>query len=173
MVGDGRVTDAVEERRPTVLVIDDEESQRYFLRRALGRRGYTVAEATGAVEGFDRFRTGSPDCVVLDVRMPDGSGLEVLDRIQALRPGQPVVMLTAHATVGDAVAALQRGAADYLEKPATGEAVGAAVARALEGRAAEAGPPERREGLPAIARSPATRTACPGCAGNSPAPRPP
>jgi two-component system response regulator HydG len=133
------------ERTPVVLVIDDEESQRYFLKRALARRGYEVREAANGTLGLEAFEADPPDCVVCDVRMPDMHGAEVLDRILTLKPDQPVVMITAYAAVQDAVAALQRGAADYLTKPATGEQVAAAIARACEGVAARAGDPARQE----------------------------
>ena len=133
--------------RPTVLVVDDEESQRYFLRRALARRGYDVREAADGRTGLAAFESGGVDCVVLDVRLPDLNGAVVLDRILTLRPAQPVVMMTAYAEVADAVAALQRGAADYLTKPVTGEQVAAAIARACEGRAARTIEPARREAV--------------------------
>jgi DNA-binding NtrC family response regulator len=139
------VTDAP--ARATVLVVDDEESQRYFLRRALARRGFAVREAADGRSGLAAFETGGVDCVVLDVRLPDLNGAAVLDRILALQPDQPVVMMTAFAEVADAVAALQRGAADYLTKPVTGEQVAAAIARACEGRAARAAAPARREAM--------------------------
>ncbi len=130
---------------PLVLVADDEEAQRYFLERALRRRGYRVAVAAGGEEALRLFRRGGVACVLLDVRMPDLPGPRVLDEILKLRPDQPIVMMTAYATVREAVEALRRGASDYLTKPATGDEVGRAVGRALEGRALRDAEPERRE----------------------------
>src|SRR3989442_13883103 len=100
-----------------VLVIDDEESMRHALLRALKRAGYVVEAAATGREGVDRLRSGSFDAVVTDVRLPDLSGLDVVALLTETSPGTPVVVMTAYADVETALEAMKRGARDFLTKP--------------------------------------------------------
>ena len=94
-----------------VLVVDDEKMVRWTLAQALGEAGYQVDEASDAAEAL-RIATGDlPDVVLLDYRLPDRTGVEVLRDLRKLAPRLPVVMLTAHASIDGAVAAMKEGAA--------------------------------------------------------------
>ncbi|MGV8075097.1 MAG: sigma-54-dependent transcriptional regulator [Syntrophobacteraceae bacterium] len=99
-----------------ILIVDDEAPFRSAMRRLLDRR-YTVLEAeTGAV-GLHLAQDEEPDLVLLDIGLPDASGLEILPRFKELRPSPTVVMITAFEQVKDIVMAIKRGAFDYLVKP--------------------------------------------------------
>jgi DNA-binding NtrC family response regulator len=143
--------------RQVIAIVDDEPGQRQLLSNALERAGYaSVSCATGA-EGI--AAADACDLMLLDVRLPDISGLEVLEQVQAARPGLPVILLTAYIDVRDAVAAIHKGALDYLEKPVDLDELIAAVDDAL----GEAGRPVTDpEGLAlpdgVIAESAAMRT---------------
>jgi two-component system response regulator RegX3 len=108
-----RVTD-----RPTrILVVEDEESYRDALAAGLGREGYEVQLAADGTEGLRLFTDSAPDIVLLDVMLPEISGIDVCRRMQALQPAIPIIMLTALNTEVDVVLGLEIGAADYLTKP--------------------------------------------------------
>src|SRR5580704_8328040 len=100
----------------TVLVVDDEPPIRRFLRSGLGAADYRVVEAGDAAEAFRLLAAEKPDLVVLDLGLPDMSGLEVID---AIRKGStvPIVVLSARDDERSKVAALDRGADDYVSKP--------------------------------------------------------
>lgn len=100
-----------------ILVVEDEESYRDALSTALGREGYDVQLAADGKEGLRLFSDVPPDIVLLDVMLPEISGVEVCRRMQALEPAIPIIMLTALNTEVDVVLGLELGAADYLTKP--------------------------------------------------------
>jgi DNA-binding NtrC family response regulator len=116
----------------TLLVIEDEEVLAKNVRRALQKVDHIVHLAITAAEGERLFAELSPDLTLLDLRLPDGSGLDVLERLRSQKPGANVLMMTAHATVEDAVKAIKLGARDYLQKPLHMDDLRHAVARALE-----------------------------------------
>jgi two-component system, OmpR family, response regulator len=100
-----------------VLVVDDEPAIRELLSLALGYEGFdvrTAADAAAAVAAAREFR---PDAVLLDVMLPDGTGLEVLGRMRADAPALPVMFVTARDAAADRVAGLTAGGDDYLSKP--------------------------------------------------------
>ncbi|MFN7953395.1 MAG: sigma-54 dependent transcriptional regulator [bacterium] len=100
------------------LVVDDERNMRLMLAELLTGEGYTVLEAADGRAAFDCLDGDVPfELVVLDLRLPDVNGLEILERIRASRPSLPVVVLTAHGTIDAAVGAMRRGAFDFLVKP--------------------------------------------------------
>ncbi len=101
----------------SVLVVDDEAAMRAALEANFIREGWRVQTASGKVEALTRFRSAPCPLVVTDMRMPDGSGLEVVRGVRAISPQTAVVLLTAFANVSDAVAAMKEGASDYLIKP--------------------------------------------------------
>ncbi len=104
--------------RPTrILVVEDEESYRDALITSLGREGYEVHLAADGMEGLRLFTDAPPDIVLLDVMLPEISGVEVCRRMQALDPAIPIIMVTALDTEADVVLGLELGAADYLTKP--------------------------------------------------------
>ncbi len=117
---------------PRVLVVDDENLLRWSLREELQRAGYQVDEAANAGLALESAARETPDLVLLDLRLPDRSGVEVLRELRQSYPRLPVVMLTAHASIDGAVEALREGAYDYLAKPFDMEQVLRALKRATE-----------------------------------------
>jgi DNA-binding response OmpR family regulator len=114
-----------------ILVVDDEPVVVNSVRRTLSRRGYVVEEAFSGKEALNRILSEMYDLVLLDMRMPDGNGLELLPTIKKHRPALPVVMVTGYASIDTAVDAIQRGASDYVAKPFTPEELCAAANKAL------------------------------------------
>ncbi|HET6203021.1 MAG TPA: sigma-54 dependent transcriptional regulator [Planctomycetota bacterium] len=100
-----------------ILVVDDEKMIRWSLRTRLEQAGYAVEEADTGGAAVEAATRETPDLALLDIRLPDRSGEEVLKSLRALDPDLPVVMMTAHASVEGAVAAIKQGAYDYLVKP--------------------------------------------------------
>lgn len=103
--------------RGRVLVIDDEADIREGLETLLDLEGFTVQTAENATEGLKRFEAGIFDLVLLDLMMPDRSGLEVLDDIRKRDTETPVFLITAYGSIEVAVEALKSGANDYFSKP--------------------------------------------------------
>lgn len=99
------------------LVVDDEPSLAELLAAVLQHAGFTVETAATGSAAVRAARRGAPDVVVLDVMLPDLTGLEVLHRLRAVRPGLPVLFLTAKDAVEDRVAGLTAGGDDYMVKP--------------------------------------------------------
>jgi DNA-binding NtrC family response regulator len=123
--------------KPRILVIDDEESPRESLRFILKDRFDVVTRADGA-SGLEAMRSAEPfDVVLLDMMLPDMSGLEVLSRLLPSYPGLPVVMVTAISEAKPAVQAMKMGAADYLNKPFDADEIRLVVERLLKNRALE------------------------------------
>jgi EAL domain-containing protein (putative c-di-GMP-specific phosphodiesterase class I) len=110
-----------------VLLIDDEPGVLASYARVLRSGGCVVRTAGNVTDAIDELRAGRLDVVITDMRMPDGSGLDVLDAVCADRPGTPVIFLTASTELEAAVQALERGAVRYLMKPAPPEALIRAV----------------------------------------------
>lgn len=116
----------------TLLVIDDEESVRYSFRTIFALDGVEVITAASAAEGLTVFRDKNPDVVVVDLQLPDRSGLEVFAEIQALAPKKTVIFITAHGTTQTAIEAMKRGAFDYLVKPLDLEHLSNVIERGFE-----------------------------------------
>ncbi len=117
---------------PTLLVIDDEQSVRYSFRRVFESDGVTVLTARTAAEGLQQVREQAPDVVVLDLQLPDRSGLELFHDIHAHDPKRPVIFITAHGTTETAIEAMKRGAFDYLVKPVDLDRLSQVLDRAYE-----------------------------------------
>ncbi len=115
-----------------ILVVDDERMVRWSLRQALERAGYQVDEAASGAEALEVAGRELPDVVLLDHRLPDRTGIEVLRALLKSAPRLPVVMITAHASIDGAVEAMKEGAFHYLSKPFEVEDVLQSVQRALE-----------------------------------------
>jgi DNA-binding NtrC family response regulator len=116
----------------TLLIIDDEKNIREGLAAAMELEGYEVVLASDGEEGWKRYGKGDIDLVITDLRMPGFSGEELLRRITGESPGFPVIVLTGHGTVENAVAAMRDGAYDFLTKPVNIDHLGFMVKRALE-----------------------------------------
>lgn len=117
------------ECRGSILVVDDDAAVAWALTQALTKAGYNVISAANAVAA--RKKLAGIDLVLTDVRMPGMSGLDFLAELNRSHPALPVIVATAHGTVDTAVAAVARGAVDYLPKPLDLDRTLAAVARAL------------------------------------------
>jgi two-component system nitrogen regulation response regulator GlnG len=117
---------------PTLLVVDDEPSVLYSFRRVFGTGEVQVLTAQTVAEGLQRFHADHPDVVVLDLQLPDGSGLEAFEQIRAVSARLPVIFITAHGTTQAAIEAMKRGAFDYLVKPVDFDQLSNLLARAFE-----------------------------------------
>jgi two-component system nitrogen regulation response regulator GlnG len=117
---------------PTLLVVDDEQSVRYSFRRVFEGNGVVVLTAPTAAEGLQQVQEQSPDVVVLDLQLPDRSGLDLFRDIHALDPKRPVIFITAHGTTETAIEAMKSGAFDYLVKPVDLERLSQLLDRAYE-----------------------------------------
>lgn len=122
-----KTSTASEKHGRTVLVVDDDPSQRQLFAESVRQLGFAVLEAGSGEEAVAIVSRRSPDLVLLDVRLPGISGLEVLPRMREVRPDLPVLLITAYADVRDAVAGLKSGACDYLTKPVDLEELKTAV----------------------------------------------
>lgn len=105
------------EKCPVVLTIEDEKSVRDSFRLYLEDYDYVVLEAENGREGLELFERDKPDLVLLDLRMPEVDGLDVLSTVRELSPDTPVIVVSGAGMIKDAVKALQLGAWDYLLKP--------------------------------------------------------
>ena len=103
--------------RGRLLIVEDRDSLRRMLERALGQEGYEVAAAADGRAGIRLLGERAFDFVLTDLKLPDVSGLEVLEASRTAQPRVPVVVLTGYGTVGTAVEAMKLGAYDFLEKP--------------------------------------------------------
>ncbi|MGE0787550.1 MAG: sigma-54-dependent transcriptional regulator [Sandaracinaceae bacterium] len=121
----------------TILVVDDERNIRRTLRMVLEGEGYDVEEAETAEAGLERVAAGGIDLVILDVRLPKMSGLEALSRLRESDPTLVVLMISGHASVAEAVQAVQSGATDFFEKPLDRDRVLVRVGNALKTRRLE------------------------------------
>jgi len=118
----------------TILVIDDEKNIRTGLATALELDGYEVLMASNGAEGLEIALHSDIDLVITDLRMPEVSGEEVLRRVTTETPGIPVIVLTGHGTVENAVEAMRAGAYDFLTKPLNLDRLSLLVKRALQNR---------------------------------------
>src|SRR6266508_3105631 len=118
-----------------VLVVDDEKNIRTTLSLCLEGLGCRVEQAANSAAALEALRVEPFDLAFCDLRLGQESGLELLPRLLAERPGLEVIVITAYATVDTAVEAMRRGAKDYLPKPFTPAQIRHLVERALERRA--------------------------------------
>src|SRR3712207_1794574 len=117
---------------PKLLVVDDEPNVLYSLKKRLGNTALEVITARTAKQGISLARQEQPDVVILDIRLPDMSGLDVFDHIHALAPRLPVILITAYATTETAIEAMKRGAYEYLVKPVDFNQLHGVVSKAIE-----------------------------------------
>ena len=121
-------------RTGSILVIDDEEIMREILEALLTREGYRVQLAASGEEGIELARTAPFDAAVVDVMMPGIDGIATLEELRKIDDDLPVVMITAFASVETAIAAMKRGAFDYITKPFKNDEVLVVVRNAVERR---------------------------------------
>jgi DNA-binding NtrC family response regulator len=118
--------------KPRILVVDDEAPQLEILRLILGSEGYEVVTAASGRAALAALGRQPVDVALTDLKMPDLSGIALLEAIQREQPGACVVLMTAHGTIDSAVEAMRKGAFDYLTKPLDRDVLLLAVQRALE-----------------------------------------
>ena len=124
-----------------ILIVDDEVEFASTLVERLALRGIEAISANRGVEALARVKERSPDVVVLDLKMPDLSGLEVLAKIKAIDPSIEVIMLTGHGSSAAGIDGMERGAFDYLMKPVDLKALLGKIEQAYEKRVREQGKP--------------------------------
>ena len=115
-----------------ILVVDDDRSFRRIVEYTLEGQGYELSSFADAEEALEAFRDSQFALVICDMRMPKLSGLELLTHMQAIAPDTPVIIVTGHADIDNAVEAMREGAFDYLQKPVNRDELKLLVARALE-----------------------------------------
>lgn len=118
--------------KPRILIIEDEKLIRWSLRQRLQEEGYAVEEAETAELGLEKWSSATFDLVMLDYKLPDRTGLEVLQSIRELDQDIVVLMMTAYSSVESAVQAMKLGAYDYVSKPFQMDAIVLTVAKALQ-----------------------------------------
>jgi two-component system response regulator PilR (NtrC family) len=121
-------------RTGTILVIDDEEIMREILEALLTREGHQVRLAANAAEGLDLARTMSFDVAIVDMMMPGMDGISTLEELKKIDDDLPVMMITAFASVENAISAMKRGAFDYITKPFKNDEVLVVLRNALAQR---------------------------------------
>jgi len=151
----------------TILIVDDDPHILEVLEARLSHAGYRVVKAGDGQEALDHLAVSRVDLVISDIRMPGLTGLELQASLERTAPGLPIIFLTAHGTIPDAVKAIQSGAVDYLTKPFDGlellDKVSRTLARSVrpqagqESGAAAPSPPA----LPALPDGAVMRTASP------------
>ncbi len=100
-----------------ILIAEDELNMRRILAASLTRKGYSVASAANGREALEIMESNPADVIITDIKMPVMNGMELLEKVNTLYPGVPVIVITAHGTVENAVEAMKCGAFDYISKP--------------------------------------------------------
>jgi two-component system response regulator RegA len=111
----------------SLLIVDDDAPFRIRLARAMERRGFDVVAVDSVALGIEVAQESAPAYAVVDLRLMDGSGLDVVTALRDARPESRIIMLTGYGNIVTAVAAVKRGAVDYLPKPADADAIESAL----------------------------------------------
>ena len=123
----------------SLLIVDDDNPFRERLARAMEKKGFDVTQAEGVKKGIESVKVKKPAFAVVDLRLNDGNGLEVVKELQSSNSKSRIIMLTGYGNIPTAVAAIKEGAIDYLAKPADADDVEKAL---LADPEAKAPPPE-------------------------------
>ena len=123
----------------SLLVVDDDTVFQQRLARTMEKRGFTVETAEGVREAVAKIAVNAPAFAIVDMRLEDGSGLDVIEAIRQRRPDSRAIVLTGYGNIATAVTAVKLGAIDYLAKPADPDDIVAALIRDAEDKAQ---PPE-------------------------------
>ncbi len=126
-----------EEHPQSLLLVDDDQIFRERLARAFRGRGFEVRTAGSCAEALELARVESPEMAVVDLKMPGGTGLELLGELKKLDPGTEVVVLTGYGSISTAVEATKGGATNYLPKPADADDILQAFVRGRRGSSGE------------------------------------
>ena len=111
----------------SLLIVDDDNPFRDRLARSMEKKGFKVTQAESVKSGIQKARENKPAFAVIDLRLGDGSGLEVVKEIQQSKKESRIIMLTGYGNIPTAVAAIKAGAIDYLAKPANAEDIETAL----------------------------------------------
>ena len=123
----------------SLLILDDDDPLRGRLSRAMEKKGFTVKEAKTVADGIEIVRKSPPNFAVIDLRLEDGNGLDVIKELSKNKSDCRIVMLTGYGNLPTAVAAVKAGAIDYIAKPVDADDVESALLAAPESKAK---PPE-------------------------------
>tara|TARA_Y100000590_G_scaffold432217_1_gene547982 strand:+ start:549 stop:1112 length:564 start_codon:yes stop_codon:yes gene_type:complete len=123
MTGVQKIIKIAEFDDKSLLIVDDDNPFRERLARSMEKKGFQVSQAEGVKRGLDVLKTIKPAFAVVDLRLGDGNGLEVVKEIQKSNSKSRIVMLTGYGNIPTAVAAIKEGAIDYLAKPADADDV--------------------------------------------------
>ena len=123
----------------SLILVDDDRAFVLRLARAMELRGFEVRTAHSVAEGMDLIRQKAPAFAVVDMRLEDGNGLDVIEIVRSRRPDARAIILTGYGNIATAVTAVKLGAVDYLSKPADADEIHAALMQMKDARAA---PPE-------------------------------
>jgi DNA-binding NtrC family response regulator len=116
----------------SILIVDDEDAQRSILKGYLEKKGYKIYSASSGTEGIKTVQNNLIDIVLSDFKMPDKTGLEVLEEVKKINPEISFVILTAYGTIEDAVKAMRLGAFDYISKPVDLDELDLMIERIIE-----------------------------------------
>ncbi len=116
----------------TILIADDEKNMRWILKNALSTSGFKVIEAEDGEDALDKYKTEYPDLVLLDLKMPKIQGIQVLQTMIEIREDIPIIIISAHGTMKNAIDAMKLGAFDFISKPFDLEALKLQILRALK-----------------------------------------
>jgi two-component system response regulator RegA len=123
----------------SLLIVDDDNPFRDRLARAMEKKGFSVSQAEGVKKAIELIKSTKPAFAVVDLRLADGNGLEIVKELQVSNTSCKIIMLTGYGNIPTAVAAIKQGAIDYLAKPADADDVEKAL---LADPAKKAQPPE-------------------------------
>jgi two-component system response regulator RegA len=129
----------VPDKGQVLLIVDDDKAFVQRLARAMEKRGFTTETAESVAEARQKAELVNPSFAVVDMRLEDGNGLDVIEIIRARRPDARAIILTGYGNIATAVTAVKLGAVDYLSKPADADEIHAALMQMKDARAA---PPE-------------------------------
>jgi len=119
----------------SLLIVDDDNPLRDRLARAMEKKGFQVTQAESVKQGINKVKNSPPAFAVVDLRLGDGNGLEVIREIQRKKKDSRIVMLTGYGNIPTAVAAIKAGAIDYIPKPADADDVENALLASPESKA--------------------------------------
>ena len=119
----------------SLLIVDDDNPLRDRLARAMEKKGFQVTQAESVKQGINKVKNSAPAFAVVDLRLGDGNGLEVIREIQRKKKDSRIVMLTGYGNIPTAVAAIKAGAIDYIPKPADADDVENALLASPESKA--------------------------------------
>jgi DNA-binding NtrC family response regulator len=125
-------------RNQRILVVDDEKNIRLTVTKALQTFGYEVSSAVSGQEALQKFRESEFGLILLDLKMPDMDGFEILEQVVDMRPDIRVIIISAYGTVENAVEAIKLGAVDFIQKPFTPQELREIVNEVLDRNKVEA-----------------------------------